>query len=84
MLSSGLEADVRSTSTPPGASAGIEDGRLGSDKHFLLDGGELDHSPVVVRVAERGEELASNTKIGMVHVGVLGSFKEAQGEAAEV
>jgi hypothetical protein len=44
MLSGGFEADVGGAAASPGANAGVEDGRLGFDEHFLLDGGELDHA----------------------------------------
>jgi hypothetical protein len=46
---------------------------------FLLLGGEFDHGPGFVRVAESGEDFAADAEVGMVHVGSF--FGSGVGEA---
>jgi hypothetical protein len=84
MLSGGLQADAGGTAPSPGTRAGFKDSRVSPHEHSLLDGSEFGHAPTVFRVAESSEDLSSDTKIGVVHVGMLGRFREAESEVAEV
>ncbi len=80
----GFQADAGGPAATPSTVAGVEDSGLGFDKHLLFDGREFDHSPAILWVAESGKDLSGDAKIGVIHVGVLGRFGEAQGKAAKI
>jgi hypothetical protein len=45
---------------------------------------ELDHGPAGFGITKSCEDLAADAEVGMVHVGLLGGFWEAEGQAAKV
>ena len=83
-LPAGLEADTGASFTSPGTFHGPEDTWFSAHKQFLLDWSQLDHAPGLIGIVERREDLAAHAEVGMVHVDTLGSFGEAQRQAAEV
>src|SRR5712664_1059916 len=84
MLSGGFEADARGPAPSPGTGAGFKDTPVGPHEHPLLDGRDLDHAPAILGVAEGREDLSSDAKVGVVHVGLLGGFGKREREAAKV
>lgn len=82
-LPGGLQADVGSAPASPNTRAGVEDGGLGFDEHLLFNRREFDHGPAILRVAEGGEDLSRDAKVRMVHVRLLGRFREAKRETAK-
>ncbi len=78
------EEHVGAAFAAPGAVAWIENGRMGLDELFLLDGSEFDHGELFVGVGESGEDFTGDAEVGVIHVLALFGFGEAQGDAAEV
>jgi hypothetical protein len=79
----GFEADVRGALAPPAAFYGNEDGGLGADEFFLLLGGELDHGPGSIGVADGCEDFAADAEIGVILVRTFRSFGKAESNLAE-
>ena len=84
MLSGGFEANAGGTAPSPSTRAGFKDPRVSPHEHPLLDGSQFDHAPATFGVAEGRKDLSGDTKIGMVHVGLLGGFGEGEREATKV
>ncbi len=64
----GCKMDVRSTTLSPNSLAGLERAFPFFDECALLLAGELDHSPTLIRVAQRCENPPFDSKIRMTHV----------------
>ena len=71
VLTRGFQMDICGAAAAPSAVARMENGWVGPDEHLLLDGSEFHHGPAIFRVAQGGEDLSADTKIGMVHMGAL-------------
>jgi len=78
------EKHVGATFAAPGAVARIENGGMGLDEIFLLDGSEFDHGELFVGIGEGGEDFSGYAEVGMIHVLVFFGFCKAESDAAEV
>src|SRR5882724_1164858 len=78
------EKDTGGALTAPGSVARVEYCRVRLDEFFLLNGCELDHAPIFIRIGERGEDFSGHTEVGMVHVLAFFGFGEAESDAAEI
>lgn len=78
------QQNVRATASAPGTVAGLENFGVCRDERSLLIGGQFDHGPVVVRIAERGENFSGHTEIGMIHVGRFDGTVKRQGDFSEL
>ena len=74
-----LQVDICGTLTAPRAAAGIKRFRFVVDEFRLLFWREFHHSAVFVWVAEGGEDFATDSEVGMVHVGAFFGFGEGEG-----
>ena len=78
------EEDIGAAFAAPGSLAWIENGGMGLNEIFLLDGREFDHSELFVRIGEGGEDFSGDAEVGVVHVLALFGLGQAEGDAAEV
>jgi hypothetical protein len=78
------EEDIGAAFAAPGSLAWIENGGMGVNEIFLLDGREFDHSELFVRIGEGGEDFSRDAEVGVVHVLALFALRQAEGDAAEV
>jgi len=51
---------------------------------MLLLGGQFNHSPALLGIAEGSEDLPEYAKIRMVHMSAFDGFGQGQGQAAKI
>src|ERR1051325_7657501 len=74
--------DARTALAAPGPLDRLKNRWLRACEYRLLIRCKLNHPPLLVR-AQRGEDLAGDAEIGMVHVRGFDRIREAQGQLAE-
>ena len=80
----GSKMDVRSPALAPDAIAGTERTFSSPDEYALLLAGKPDHSPTLIRVAERCENPLFGSKIRVVHVRGLDCSGKSKRHLSEV
>ena len=73
-----------SATATPSTLHGRKDIRFRANERGLFFGCQLDHRPFFAGIAQRGEDLSAQSKIGMTHVGFFGCLRQAQGDPAKV
>ena len=79
-----IEEDISAAFTAPGSVARIENGGMGLNEIFLLDGSEFDHSELFVGIGEGGKDFSGDAEVGVVHVRRFNGAGEGEGEGAEI